>query len=115
MGLQDALFKLRLPFEDETALEFVDATMEFISYHAIAASCDLARERGAYKSFGGSLWDQGIFPLDSIAELEKERGSAVNIDRKKRMDWHALKESVAAVGANGHESIIVFPNRIFRE
>ena len=109
MGLQDALFKLRLPFEDEKALEFVDATMEFISYHAISASCDLARERGAYKSFGGSLWDQGIFPLDSVAELEKERGAAVDVDRKKRLDWNALKESVAAWGMRNSNVMAIAP------
>jgi len=109
MGLQDALFKLRLPFEDENALEFVDATMEFISYHAIASSCNLARERGAYKSFDGSLWDQGIFPLDSLAELEKERGAAVIINRKKRMDWSALKESVATWGMRNSNVMAIAP------
>jgi ribonucleoside-diphosphate reductase alpha chain len=109
MGMQDALFKLRLPFEDENALEFVDSTMEFISYHAIASSSDLARERGAYKSFDGSLWDRGIFPLDSIAELEKERGVAVNIDRQKRMDWNALKKFVATWGMRNSNVMAIAP------
>jgi len=109
MGLQDALFTLRLPFEDENALEFVDATMEFISYHAIEASCGLARERGAYKSFDGSLWDQGIFPLDTLAELEKERGAVLNVDRKKRMDWNALKESVATWGMRNSNVMAIAP------
>ena len=109
MGLQDALFKLRLPFEDENALEFVDATMEFISYQAIASSNGLAKERGAYKSFDGSLWDQGIFPLDTLAELEKERGTAVNINRKQRMDWNALKESVAARGMRNSNVMAIAP------
>jgi len=109
MGLQDALFKLRLPFEDENALEFVDATMEFIAYHAIAASCRLARERGAYKSFDGSLWDQGIFPLDSLAELEKERGVALTVNRKQRLDWNALKESVATWGMRNSNVMAIAP------
>ncbi|CAB1057134.1 Ribonucleotide reductase of class Ia (aerobic), alpha subunit (EC [Olavius sp. associated proteobacterium Delta 1] len=109
MGLQDALFKMRLPFEDENALEFVDATMEFIAYHAIASSCGLAQERGAYKSFDGSLWDQGIFPLDTLAELEKERGTALNINRKQRMDWNALKESVAAWGMRNSNVMAIAP------
>jgi ribonucleoside-diphosphate reductase alpha chain len=109
MGLQDALFKLRLPFEDQNALEFVDATMEFIAYHAIQSSNRLAKERGAYKSFDGSLWDQGIFPLDSLAELEKERGADININRKKRMDWKALKESVAAWGMRNSNVMAIAP------
>lgn len=109
MGLQDTLFDLRLPFEDENALEFVDATMEFIAYHAISASCHLAKERGAYESFEGSLWDRGIFPLDTLDELEKERGSAVTVDRKKRMDWNALKESVAAWGMRNSNVMAIAP------
>ena len=47
--------------------------MEFISYHAILASSELAKERGAYASFKGSKWDRGIFPLDTIDLLEQER------------------------------------------
>jgi len=109
MGLQDALFKLRLPFADEAALKFVDATMEFISYHAISSSCRLAGERGAYKSYTGSLWDQGIFPLDSLDALEKERGVAVKIDRQKRMDWNALKKSVATRGMRNSNVIAIAP------
>ena len=109
MGLQDVLFKLRLPFEDENSLEFVDATMEFIAYHAIASSCGLAKERGAYQSFEGSLWDQGIFPLDSIDMLEKERGAAVNVNRKKRLDWNVLKESVAAWGMRNSNVMAIAP------
>jgi ribonucleoside-diphosphate reductase alpha chain len=109
MGLQDALFKLRLPFEDENTLEFVDSTMEFIAYHAIASSCGLARDRGAYKSFDDSLWDQGIFPLDTLAELEKDRGAALNINRKKRLDWNALKESVATWGMRNSNVMAIAP------
>jgi ribonucleoside-diphosphate reductase alpha chain len=109
MGLQDALFKLRLPFEDENAIEFVDATMEFIAYHAIASSCRLAKERGAYKSYDGSLWDQGIFPLDTLAELEKERGVALNVNRKKRLDWKALKDSVATWGMRNSNVMAIAP------
>ena len=109
MGLQDALFKLRLPFEDESTLEFVDATMEFIAYHAIASSCELARERGVYQSFKGSLWDQGIFPLDTLNELEKERGVPVKVNCTKRLDWDALKKSVAAWGMRNSNVMAIAP------
>ena len=49
MGLQDALFKLDLAFEDPAALSAVDRIMELISYHAILASSRLAAERGPYR------------------------------------------------------------------
>jgi ribonucleoside-diphosphate reductase alpha chain len=109
MGLQDALYKLRLPFAHKDALEFVDETMEFISYQAISSSCRLAKERGVYKTFKGSLWDQGIFPIDSLDELERERGAAVKIDRKKRLDWDALKKYVATWGMRNSNVLAIAP------
>ncbi|WP_370932001.1 ribonucleoside-diphosphate reductase subunit alpha [Bartonella sp. DGB1] len=91
MGFQDALHILRIPYADEKAVEFADESMEAISYYAISASCDLADERGAYKSFPGSLWSQGILPIDSIDLLAENRETLV-IDRSARFDWNILRE-----------------------
>src|SRR5471030_1982280 len=66
MGFQDALLKLRIPYSSEEAVEFADYSMEAISYHAIWASSELARERGTYSTYKGSLWDRGILPIDSL-------------------------------------------------
>ncbi|HPB76696.1 MAG TPA: ribonucleoside-diphosphate reductase subunit alpha, partial [Chromatiaceae bacterium] len=60
MGFQDALYRLRLPYASQAAVQFADQSMEAIAYHAIQASTDLAEERGRYASFEGSLWSQGI-------------------------------------------------------
>jgi ribonucleoside-diphosphate reductase alpha chain len=73
MGFQDALYKLRIPYASEDAVEFADRSMEAISYFAIDASVDLAEERGQYASFPGSLWSEGILPIDSIVRLEEGR------------------------------------------
>ena len=88
MGFQDSLYKLRLPYASEAAVEFADTSMELISYHALLASAELAKERGAYSTFKGSKWDQGLLPLDTIELLAKEReGSLVNMDRAAKLDW----------------------------
>ena len=43
----------------------------------------LAKERGSYESYEGSLWSQGILPKDSLEILEKNRGSEyLNVERK---------------------------------
>ncbi len=47
--------------------------------------------------------------MDSLAELEKERGAALNIDRKKRMDWNAVKESVATWGMRNSNVMAIAP------
>ena len=73
MGFQDALYELRIPYGSEDAVEFADRSMEVISYCAIDASSKLAKERGSYASFEGSLWSRGILPIDALRRLGDER------------------------------------------
>ncbi len=94
MGFQDALYKLGLPYASEEAVEFADRSMEAVSYYAIQASSELAAERGAYPSFPGSLWSQGILPIDSLRLLAEERGGYLDVDRSSTLDWEALRERV---------------------
>ena len=109
MGLQDALFKLDLPFDSQKALNFSDQLMEQISYHAISASSDLAKERGAYESFKGSKWDRGIFPLDSLTLLEEERGQNIDVNKITSLDWEALKSKVKENGMRNSNTMAIAP------
>lgn len=92
MGFQDALYQLGYQYMSEDALEFADRSMETISYYAIEASATLAEERGAYESFAGSLWSQGILPIDSIELLQKSRGKFLEQNRKQTLDWNSLRQ-----------------------
>jgi ribonucleoside-diphosphate reductase alpha chain len=91
MGLSDVLEKLSYSYESEEAYELVDQLLEFISFHAIDASADLARERGSYENFKGSGWSKGLLPIDTLDILEKDRKAKVTVSRKKRLDWEALR------------------------
>ena len=86
MAFQDSLYELRIPYSSEAAVNFADTSMEAISYYAYWASTELARERGTYSSFKGSLWDQGILPFDTLDLLAKARGGYVEVDRSSTMD-----------------------------
>ncbi|KXU38643.1 ribonucleotide-diphosphate reductase subunit alpha [Ventosimonas gracilis] len=95
MGFQDALYQQGIAYASQEAVEFADESMELISYFAISASCDLADERGCYQTFDGSLWSQGILPLDSLQLLAQQRGEKyLQVDRTERLDWQALRERV---------------------
>lgn len=94
MGFTDLTERLGLAYESEEAYELIDEIMEFVSYHAIDASADLARERGIYKNFEGSGWSQGKVPFDTIAEAEADRGVPIEVDRTMRLDWDSLREKV---------------------
>jgi ribonucleoside-diphosphate reductase alpha chain len=109
MGFQDALYKLGIPYSSEQAVEFADRSMEWVSYHAIRASTDLAEERGRYSTFEGSLWSQGILPIDSIALLEEARGAYLQMDRGSTLDWEALRERVRTVGMRNSNTMAIAP------
>jgi len=108
MGYQDALQLLRLAVASDAAVAFADTSMEAISYYAISASADLAAERGRYPSFDGSLWSQGILPIDSIELLAEARGS-VDMDRSSSRDWSGLRELVQKVGMRNSNVMAIAP------
>ena len=110
MGFQDALYKLGISYESDAAVEFADVSAELISYYAIKASSLLAKERGAYKSYDGSLWSRGILPIDSIAMLRKERGEQYLMqDQDARLDWQEVRDLIKKHGMRNSNVLAIAP------
>ena len=109
MGFQDCLHMMRTPYASDAAVEFSDRSMEAVCYHAYWASTDLAQERGRYSSFGGSLWDRGILPQDSLGLLRDERGGYVDVDMSATMDWDALRARIRQVGMRNSNCVAIAP------
>lgn len=82
MGMHDVLHILDIPFDSDEAKKINGEIFEVYSYAAIDASADLAKERGSYKTYEGSLWDQEIFPIDSWKNLMKYKGKDVSFRHK---------------------------------
>ena len=94
MGFSDVLEKLGYCYESKEAYDLIDQLTEFISYHAIDQSADLAEKLGSYPTFAGSGWSKGILPIDTVDKLSKDRGVKVKIDQKTRLDWDGLRKKV---------------------
>lgn len=109
MAFQDALYQLGISYASSGAVEFADRSMELISYYAIEASTNLAEERGKYSSFEGSLWSQGILPIDSIEILQKSRGRYLEQDRSQTLDWATLRKRVQTVGMRNSNVLAIAP------
>lgn len=110
MGFQDALYKQSISYASHQAVEFSDVSMEMISYYAILASTELAKERGPYESYKGSKWDRGILPIDSIALLAQERGNEyLEMDATTRMDWSRVRQAVARYGMRNSNTMAIAP------
>jgi ribonucleotide reductase alpha subunit len=84
-GLCDLLYKLKIPYESDEAIELNKKIMETIYHGAVEASIELAEKYGPYKNFNGSPMSKGIFQFDMW-----------NIT--PTMDWSILKEKVQKVG-----------------
>jgi ribonucleoside-diphosphate reductase alpha chain len=109
MAFQDSLYALRIPYASDAAVQFADTSMEAISYYAYWASTELARERGKYSSFKGSLWDQGVLPPDTLDLLAQARGGYVEVDRSSTMDWDALRKKIAVDGMRNSNCVAIAP------
>lgn len=109
MAFQDALYELRIPYASQAAVEFADKSMEAVCYYAYWASTELAKERGKYSSYKGSLWDKGILPLDTLELLAKERGGYVEVDRSASLDWDALRKKIAKDGMRNSNCVAIAP------
>ncbi|MCU7829766.1 MAG: ribonucleoside-diphosphate reductase subunit alpha [Candidatus Thiodiazotropha sp. (ex Myrtea sp. 'scaly one' KF741663)] len=109
MGFQDALYKQRLAYTSDEALDFADRSMEAVSYYAIQASSDLAAERGRYSTYEGSLWSQGILPIDSLKLLKAERGDYLQVNESQTLDWDALREKIQIQGMRNSNTMAIAP------
>jgi len=109
MGLQDVLFMLDMTFSDTQVLEVAGNIMEMVSYYAILTSSELAKERGAYQSYRGSKWDRGLFPLDTVALLEQERGLPIQVSRTSSLNWQPVREHVKKWGMRNSNTMAIAP------
>jgi ribonucleoside-diphosphate reductase alpha chain len=109
MGLQDALYLKRIPFDTLEAVDFNDEVMEAIAFYAYNASSNLAAERGAYQTYKGSKWDRGLLPLDTLELLEQERGVPVLTDRKQRLPWEELRLTIKKNGMRNSNCLAIAP------
>ncbi len=110
MGFQDALYQQHIAYASDDAVAFADRSMEAISYFAIKASTNLAKERGSYETYEGSLWSKGILPIDSIKLLASARGEAyLDQDASQTLDWDALRNRVQTVGMRNSNVLAIAP------
>lgn len=110
MGWHDLFYALDINYDSDAATELSGSLYEFMSLHTIKASANLAKERGAYSTFKGSLWDQGIFPVDSYRNLMKYRHGESTITVVETLpEWTEVRELVRAHGMRNSNTMAIAP------
>jgi ribonucleoside-diphosphate reductase alpha chain len=92
MGLQDVFFKMRLPFDSDGARALSRRISEAVYFHALRASCDLAREFGCHPGFADTRAAAGELQFDAweITPENPERWT----DLKRDIQAHGLRNSL---------------------
>ena len=83
-GLADVFILCREPFGSEKSREMNRLIFETIYHASLESSCELADKYGAYETFEGSPFSQGILQFD-MWDAPKLSG---------RYDWNAMRERV---------------------
>jgi ribonucleoside-diphosphate reductase alpha chain len=107
MGIHDVLHLLDIKMDSDESIAFNDRIFEFYSLRSISSSSQLAKERGAYDSFIGSLWEQGVLPLDSWNNLLEYRGKRKN--HKTHFDWAETREAIKNHGMRNSNVMAIAP------
>ncbi len=98
MGLQDAFFQLKMPFDSAEAQALSAKIQEEIYYNAIVTSIDLAEKHGPHQSFQETRAAQGFFQFDlwGVKPTDETR-------------WNALRERMKTVGLRNSLMIAIAP------
>lgn len=90
---------------DESALELVDEYMESMSYYAIKASVQLAKEFGPCEMYHKTKWAKGEFPWE-------RRAPAIDdlVPMKLRLDWEGLRKDLLTYGIRNASLLANMPS-----
>ncbi|HEY3344540.1 MAG TPA: adenosylcobalamin-dependent ribonucleoside-diphosphate reductase [Anaerolineaceae bacterium] len=58
MGLADLMYHVGVAYGSDESLEFASQVVEFVRYHAMLTSIELAKSRGPFPAIAGSLYDR---------------------------------------------------------
>jgi len=113
MGWADVFHSYKVDFSSDDAIKFSDELYEFISYHCILNSSKLAKEKGKYSTYEGSLWDQDLLPIDTYKELMEYLGEKPIIHRGKKfcpeLDWKDTRSHIREFGMRNSNTMAIAP------
>lgn len=98
MGLQDAFFQIRLPFDSEKAKMLSSKIQEEIYYNALLTSVELAEKHGPHTNFSETKAAKGILQFDlwGIKPTDQKR-------------WNSLKERIVKSGLRNSLLLAIAP------
>ena len=94
MGLADLMYRVGVRYGSDEAVDLAGQLMEFIRYHAMRGSIQLAKERGSFPGIGGSVYDFKRI----MWEIPKPIGPYKHQFGRPKIDWQVI---IKGLGENG--------------
>ncbi len=110
MGLGDMMFKLGIRYGSEAGQEFAAQIMEFIRYHCMQKSIELAQERGPFPAFKGSIYDPEAEPGRGMAWQPPRPLQPYRHDwQRPPLDWNEIVAGIQRHGIRNAAQTTVAP------
>lgn len=108
MGLGDMMYKLGIRYGSEEGQEFAAQIMEFVRYHSMQRSVELAADRGAFLAFEGSVYDANRAGGMAWQPPQPMRPFARNWQRPA-LDWDEIVHGIEKYGVRNAAQTTVAP------
>lgn len=105
MGLADMMFRMEVRYGDQESLDLAGQVMEFVRYHCMHTSIELARERGAFPAISGSIYD----PQDLIWHPPTPLQPYSHGFDRPELDWNAILAGIKQHGIRNGAQTTVAP------
>lgn len=105
MGLADLMYHVGIRYGSAEGQEFAAQVMEFVRYHTMKTSIELAERRGAFPAIGGSIYDKNDLrwqPPQPIQSYEKDFGRPI-------LKWEEIQQGILKHGIRNAAQTTVAP------
>ena len=105
MGLGDLMYHAGIRYGSDEGLEFGAQVMEFVRYHAMLTSIELAQKRGPFPAIKGSLYDPNDLkwePPVPLATYRRKYG-------RPSVEWDQVKQGIRRSGIRNAAQTTVAP------
>lgn len=108
MGLGDMMYKLGIRYGSAEGQEFAAQIMEFVRYHSMRRSIELAAARGAFLAFEGSIYDPKR-PGGMAWQPPQPMRPYTRNWRRPAIDWQAIVRGIELHGIRNAAQTTVAP------
>ena len=105
MGLADLMYHVGARYGSDEGQEFAAQLMEFVRYHAMKTSIEMAASRGAFPAIAGSIYDPQALRWTPPQPLSPYRGDWA----RPSIDWESVVEGIKKVGIRNAAQTTVAP------